>query len=288
MYDEWKDTTLVKDLIHFLDNVLQFFIDHAPDVLHKAKYSATRERSLGLGAMGYHSYLQKNNIPFEKSDDINEEIFDFIKHEAVEESKRLAKEKGEAPDMKGTGMRNAHLLAIAPNANSSMIVATSPSIEPNKANAYTHRTRAGSHLIKNKYLVSLLDKYDMNKTEVWTSIITNGGSVQHLTFLSNKEKEVFKTAVEIDQIKLVGLAGQRQKHLCQGQSLNVFFPAGASKKYLQKVHFKAWENECKGLYYLRTETSKRAENIASKVQLDKLRDISDIKKDEDECVSCQG
>ncbi len=288
MYDEWKDTTLVRDLIQFLDNVLQFFIDHAPDVLHKAKFSATRERSLGLGAMGYHSYLQKHNIPFEKSDDINEEIFDYIKYEAVEESKRIAKVKGEAPDMKGTGMRNAHLLAIAPNANSSMIVATSPSIEPNKANAYTHRTRAGSHLIKNKYLARLLDKYDMNKTEVWTSIITNGGSVQHLTFLSDKEKEVFKTAVEIDQIKLVELAGQRQKHLCQGQSLNVFFPAGASKKYLQKVHYKAWENNCKGLYYLRTETSKRAENIASKVQLDKLRDISEIKKDEDECVSCQG
>ena len=288
MYDEWKDTTLVKDLIHFLDNVLQFFIDHAPDVLHKAKYSATREGSLGLGAMGYHSYLQKNNIPFEKSDDINEEIFDFIKHEAVEESKRLAKEKGEAPDMKGTGMRNAHLLAIAPNANSSMIVATSPSIEPNKANAYTHRTRAGSHLIKNKYLVSLLDKYDMNKTEVWTSIITNGGSVQHLTFLSNEEKEVFKTAVEIDQIKLVGLAGQRQKHLCQGQSLNVFFPAGASKKYLQKVHFKAWENECKGLYYLRTETTSKAEKVSDKVALDKLRDYSELKQEEEECIACQG
>ena len=129
-------------------------------------------------------------------------IFKQIKDYAVEETELLAKERGEAPDMKGTGKRNSHLLAIAPNANSSIIVSCSPSIEPHKANAYTHRTRAGSHLIKNKYLVSLLDKYDMNKTEVWTSIITNGGSVQHLTFLSNEEKEVFKTAVEIDQIKL--------------------------------------------------------------------------------------
>ena len=288
MYDEWKDTTIVADLIHFLDNVLQFFIDHAPDDLAKAKFSAERERSLGLGAMGYHSYLQKNNIPFENSEEINEEIFEHINYEAIKETKRLGKEKGEAPDMKGTGRRNAHLLAIAPNANSSMIVSTSPSIEPHKANAYTHRTRAGSHLIKNKYLSNVLDSYDMNKTEVWTSIITNGGSVQHLQFLSNKEKEVFKTAVEINQVKLVELGGQRQKYLCQGQSLNVFFPAGASKKYLTQVHLKAWEKECKGLYYLRTEVSNRAENVSQKVELNKLSDYSDIKKEEDDCINCQG
>ena len=287
MYDEWKDTTLVRDLIHFLDNVLQFFIDHAPDVLHKAKYSATRERSLGLGAMGYHSYLQNNNIPFEKSDDINEEIFDFIKHEAVEESKRLAKEKGEAPDMKGTGMRNAHLLAIAPNANSSMIVATSPSIEPNKANAYTHRTRAGSHLIKNKYLKEELKNINMDTPEVWTSIITNGGSVQHLDFINDSIKEVFKTAIEIDQRVIIEQGGDRQKYLCQGQSLNIFFPAGASKRYLHDVHMKAWKHECKGLYYLRTETSNKAENVSEKVKLNKLKDYSEVSQEED-CEACQG
>ena len=288
MYDEWKDTSIVRDLIRFLDNVLQFFIDNAPDDLKKAKYSASQERSLGLGAMGYHSYLQKHKIPFEKSDDINKEIFDHINVEAQLESLLLGKERGEAPDMKGTGRRNAHLLAIAPNANSSMIVSTSPSIEPHKANAYTHRTRAGSHLIKNKYLAEVLDDYDMNKPEVWTSIITNSGSVQHLQFLSNKEKEVFKTAVEIDQVRLVELGGQRQKYLCQGQSLNVFFPAGASKKYLTKTHIKAWENECKGLYYLRTEVSNRAENVSQKVELNKLRDYQDIKKEEDDCINCQG
>jgi len=288
MYDEWKDTSIVRDLIRFLDNVLQFFIDHAPDDLAKAKYSAQRERSLGLGAMGYHSYLQKHRIPFEKSDDINEEIFEHIQYEAVQETLTLGKERGEAPDMKGTGRRNAHLLAIAPNANSSMIVSTSPSIEPHKANAYTHRTRAGSHLIKNKYLAEVLDGYDMNKSEVWTGIITNGGSVQHLQFLSDHEKEVFKTAVEIDQVRLVELGGQRQKYLCQGQSLNVFFPAGASKKYLTKTHIKAWENECKGLYYLRTEVSNRAENVSQKVELNKLRDYQDIKKEEDDCINCQG
>jgi len=288
MYDEWKDTSIVRDLIRFLDNVLQFFIDHAPDDLAKAKYSAQRERSLGLGAMGYHSYLQKHRIPFEKSDDINEEIFEHIQYEAVQETLTLGKERGEAPDMKGTGRRNAHLLAIAPNANSSMIVSTSPSIEPHKANAYTHRTRAGSHLIKNKYLAEVLDGYDMNKSEVWTGIITNGGSVQHLQFLSDHEKEVFKTAVEIDQVRLVELGGQRQKYLCQGQSLNVFFPAGASKKYLTRTHIKAWEKECKGLYYLRTEVSNRAEDVSQKVELNKLRDYQDIKKEEDDCINCQG
>ena len=281
LYDDWKDTTIVRDLIRFLDNVLQFFVDHAPDHISRAKYSASQERSLGLGAMGYHSYLQKHMIPFEESGKINKEMFSFIRSEADKETILLVKEKGEAPDMKGTGKRNAHLLAIAPNANSSMIVSTSPSIEPHKANAYTHRTRAGSHLIKNKYLTELLEKYDMNKAEVWTGIVTNNGSIQHLQFLTDKEKEVFKTAVELDQIRLVELAGQRQKFLDQGQSLNLFFPAGASKRYVQQVHFRAWETECKGLYYLRTEVSNKAENISQKVELDKLRDYSDIKKDEE-------
>ncbi len=288
LYDEWKDTPVVRDLIRFLDNVLQYFVDNAPDTLKRAKYSASQERSLGLGAMGYHSYLQKHMIPFEKSGEINKEIFSFIRSEADAETLTLGKERGEAPDMKGTGRRNAHLLAIAPNANSSMIVSTSPSIEPHKANAYTHRTRAGSHLIKNKYLSKLLEKYNMNKSEVWTGIVTNSGSVQHLQFLTVEEKEVFKTAVELDQIRMVELAGQRQKYLDQGQSLNIFFPAGASKKYVQQVHFRAWETECKGLYYLRTEVSNRAENITTKVELNKLTDYSEVKKAEEECVSCQG
>ena len=288
LYDEWKDTSIVRDLIRFLDNVLQYFVDNAPDTLQRAKYSASQERSLGLGAMGYHSYLQKHMIPFEQSGVINKEIFSFIRSEADAETLTLGKERGEAPDMKGTGRRNAHLLAIAPNANSSMIVSTSPSIEPHKANAYTHRTRAGSHLIKNKYLSKLLEKYNMNKSEVWTGIVTNRGSVQHLQFLTDEEKEVFKTAVELDQIRLIELAGQRQKYLDQGQSLNIFFPAGASKKYVQQVHFRAWETECKGLYYLRTEVSNRAENITTKVELNKLTDYSEVKKSEEECVSCQG
>ena len=290
LYDEWKDTDIVKDLITFLDNVLQFFIDHAPDHISRARYSATQERSLGLGAMGLHSLYQKNRMPFDslRAKTLNEEVFKKIKEDAVEQTKILGKEKGEAPDMKGTGKRNAHLLAIAPNANSSMITGCSPSIEPHKANAYTHRTRAGSHLIKNKYLRQELIKLNMDTPEVWTSIITNGGSVQHLDFINDSIKEVFKTAIEINQREIIKQGGDRQKYLCQGQSLNIFFPAGASKRYLHDVHMQAWKDECKGLYYLRTETSHRAENVAEKVKLNKLKDYSEVEQSEEDCEACQG
>ncbi|ALB01631.1 ribonucleotide-diphosphate reductase subunit alpha [Francisella persica ATCC VR-331] len=289
-YDEWKDTSIIKDLIRFLDNVLQFFIDHAGDEIAKARYSASRERSLGLGAMGFHSYLQLHRVPFEsqRAKEINEEIFKHIKEQALEETLILGAEKGEAPDMAGTGRRNAHLLAIAPNANSSLILNTSPSIEPWKANAFTSRTRVGSHLTKNKYLEQELEKIGKNTEEVWSGIITNGGSVQQLDFFCKELKEVFKTAIEMDQVWLVYLGGERQKHLCQGQSLNVFFPAGASREYLHKVHFNAWKYGCKGLYYLRTETSNRAENISKKVEKKRLVEFSELKQSENECIACEG
>ena len=289
LYDDWKDTDVVKDLITFLDNVLQFFIDHAPDEISRARYSAEMERSLGLGAMGLHSLYQRHKIPFDSVDakELNIEIFSKIKSDAVEQTKILGKEKGECSDMKGTGKRNSHLLAIAPNANSSMITGCSPSIEPHKANAYTHRTRAGSHLIKNKYLKEELKNINMNTPEVWTSIITNGGSVQHLDFINDSIKEVFKTAIEIDQRVIIEQGGDRQQYLCQGQSLNIFFPAGASKRYLHDVHMKAWKHECKGLYYLRTETSNKAENVSEKVKLNKLKDYSEVSQEED-CEACQG
>jgi len=292
LYDEWKDTSLVKDLIKFLDNVLQYFIDNAPDEISRARFSAEQERSLGLGAMGFHSYLHKHRVPFESEDAkiINEEMFERIKEHAVESTKELAIEKGECPDMKGYGVRNSHLLAIAPNANSSIIAGTSPSIEPSKANAYTHRTRAGSHLIKNSYLEEELEKSGLNTEEIWSSIITNGGSVQHLN-LDEHIKNVFKTAIEIDQLKVIELAGDRQKYLCQGQSLNVFFPAGATKAYLHKIHYEAWKQGCKGLYYLRTETSNRAENVAQKIERDALKDFASQQTTEDsqdECLACQG
>jgi len=287
-FDEWKDSGIVGDLIRFLDNVLQFFIDNAGDEISRARYSASQERSLGLGAMGFHSYLQQHRVAFESEEArvVNDEIFKHIQHEAIQETLALGIERGEAPDMEGTGRRNAHLLAIAPNANSSLIGNTSPSIEPWKANAFTSRTRAGSHLMKNKYLQEELAKIDKDTPDVWSSIITNGGSVQHLDFLDDHLKAVFKTAIEINQDWVVYLGGSRQQYLCQGQSLNIFFPAGASRQYIHQVHYNAWKYGCKGLYYLRTETSNRAENVAQKIERDRLVEFGE--QSQEECVACQG
>ncbi len=287
-FDEWKDTDMIKDLTKFLDYVLQFFIDHAGDEISRARYSAQQERSLGLGAMGLHAYYHKHRVPFESEEAaaINEKIFKHIKEQALEATLELGKELGECPDMAGTGRRNSHMLAIAPNANSSILCDTSPSIEPSKANAYTHRTRAGSHLIKNRYLEEELEKIQKNTDKVWTDIITNGGSVQHLSFLSDELKAVFKTAIELDQSKIIEQAATRQKYLCQGQSLNIFFPAGANKAYIHKAHFLAWKLGCKGLYYLRTETTQRAENVAEKIKSDKLKDF--VEQEDESCVACEG
>jgi len=290
-FEEWRGTTMIRDLIRFLDNVLQFFIDTAGDEISRARYSAQQERSLGLGAMGWHAFLHKKRIPFEsESAQVwNNVVFQYIQKEAIEESKLMGSQRGEAPDMEGTGRRNAHLLAIAPNANSSIICGTSPSIEPLKANAYTHRTRAGSHLVKNKYLEEVLEEKGKNTDKVWTDIITNGGSVQHLDFLNENEKDVFKTAIEIDQMKIVDQAGTRQRFLCQGQSVNLFFSAGAERKYLHEVHFNAWQRGVKGLYYLRTETTQKAENVAEKVKRDALQDYQTQElQSQEECVACQG
>ena len=289
-FNEWKDTPMIRDLIRFLDNVLQFFIENAGDEISKARYSAQQERSLGLGAMGWHSFLHRNRIPFESEEaqEWNRNIFKHIKDEAVVETQQLAIEKGECPDMEGTGRRNSHLLAIAPNANSSIIASTSPSIEPSKANAYTHRTRAGSHLVKNPYLEEELNKVDKNDTRTWSSIITNSGSVQHLKFLSDEIKEVFKTAIEINQLEIVQQAADRQEYLCQGQSLNVFLPSGAKRGDLHKIHYNAWKLGCKGLYYLRTESTNRAENVSLKVVRDALKDYETQAMTEAECIACQG
>ena len=289
-FDDWERTPMIRDLIRFLDNVLRFFIENAGDEISRARFSATQERSLGLGAMGWHSYLHKNRIPFESDTAVvkNIKIFDHIKSEAVAETLHLGSVLDECPDMEGTGHRNSHLLAIAPNANSSIICGTSPSIEPSKANAYTHRTRAGSHLVKDKYLEEELVKVDKNDATTWSSIITNGGSVQHLSFLSSEVKGIFKTAIEINQNAIVSQGADRQKFLCQGQSLNVFFPAGASKADLHKVHYNAWKLGCKGLYYLRTETSNKAENVSAKVVREALKDYETQAMTQEECVACQG
>jgi len=267
-YDEWKDTSIVADLIRMLDNVLQYFIDNAPDTIPRAIYSASRERSIGLGSMGFHSLLQRHGVAWESETarQINHAVFQHINTQAVSETKKLAEERGEYPDGIGSGRRNSHLLAIAPNASSGVILSTSPSIEPNKANAYTHRTRAGSFLVKNKYLDELLTKKNENNDSIWQSIITRKGSVQHLPFLTEGEKAVFCTADELDQNWVVTHAAERQQFICQGQSVNLFFPSGADKSYVNQVHLRAWKEGLKGLYYLRTEAKQRAENVSEKVE----------------------
>lgn len=287
-YDEWKDNEqFIPDLVRMLDNVLEHFIQNAPDELYRAKVSAEKERSIGLGAMGFHAYLQRHNIPFESvlAKGANNRMFTRIKKEAVRATRQLADERGECPDGIGFGVRNAHLLAVAPNASSSIICGnTSPSIEPYRANAFTQKTKSGSSLLKNEYLEHALDEIDQNTDEVWKSIITNRGSVQHLDFLDDYTKDVFKTAVEIDQKWIIEFAGDRQKHICQSQSLNVFFPADVSKQELHAVHMMAWKQKVKTLYYLRSEAMKRAETISDEA----LRQYMFDSIDEGACLACEG
>lgn len=286
MFDEWKDSSIVEDLIEFLDDVLQYFIENAPPQLEKAIMSAKSERSLGLGTMGFHAYLQKKGLPFESAlaVSVNRRIYSTIKERAVSASKRLAEIKGEYLDGIGSGMRNSHLLAIAPNANSAIILDTSPSIEPWKSNAFTHRTRAGSFLQFNKYLEAVLEKKEgIDIDEVKQSIILNQGSVQHLDFLTQFEKDTFKTAFEIDQMWVVEHASTRQEWVCQGQSVNLFFPSGSDKNYVNAVHLSAWKKNLKGLYYLRTSAGVVADKVSEKIERKALKDY-----DIDECISCQG
>ncbi len=283
-YDEWKnDTLFVPDLIRFLDNVLQHFIDNAPDELFRARFSAASERSLGLGAMGFHAYLQSKGIPFESAlaKSLNLKIFKKMKEQAVEESKRLAIKRGEAPDMENTGMRNAHLLAIAPNASSSIICGTtSPSIEPYRANAYVQKTMSGSFLVKNKYLEKLLEKKEINNDKTWTSILANRGSVLHIKELSDYEKDTFKTAIEINQQWVIEHAADRQQYICQGQSVNVFVPADVNIKELHDIHMLAWKKKLKTLYYCRSEAIKRAELVSKKIERTIIPEA--------DCLACEG
>ena len=269
-YEEWKNEPLfVPDLVRFLDNALSYFIENAPESVFRAKFSAASERSIGLGAMGFHAYLQSKGIPFESAlaKALNLKIFKKIKQEAVDESQRLAIKRGEAPDMEGTGMRNAHLLAIAPNASSSIICGTtSPSIEPYRANAYVQKTMSGSFLVKNKYLEKLLEKKGINTDAVWQSIVAQRGSVLHLDELSDYEKDTFKTSIEINQQWVIEHAADRQQYVCQGQSVNVFVPADVNIKELHDIHMLAWKRKIKTLYYCRSEAIKRAELVSKKVE----------------------
>jgi len=269
-FDEWQnDSLFISDLVRFLDNALTHFITHAPDSVFRAKFSATQERSIGLGAMGFHSYLQSKNIPFEGAlaKSLNLKMFRTIKEQAVAESKRLGVKRGEAPDMEGTGMRNAHLLAIAPNASSSIICGTtSPSIEPYRANAYVQKTMSGSFLVKNKHLEKLLEKKGINNDDIWSSIVSQRGSVLHLKQLSDYEKDIFKTGIEINQQWIIEHAADRQQFICQGQSVNVFVPADVNIKELHDIHMLAWKRKLKTLYYCRSEAIKRAELVSKKIE----------------------
>ena len=287
-FDEWKNNDqFIPDLVRMLDNVLSYFIEFAPNQLERAKYSAMRERSIGLGAMGFHAYLQRHNTPFESAmaKGRNMQMFSRIKSEAERATRQLAKERGECPDGEGYGVRNAHLLAIAPNASSSIICGnTSPSIEPYRANAFTQKTKTGSSLLKNEYLENVLQDLGQDTDEVWKSIVTNNGSVQHLDFLDEWTKDVFKTAVEIDQRWVIEMAGDRQEQICQSQSLNVFFPANVSKQELHAVHMMAWKRGVKTLYYLRSEAIKRAETVSDEA----LRQRIFESIDDEGCLACEG
>ena len=287
-YDEWKNNDLfIPDLIRMLDNVLTYFITNAPPELHRAVYSAKRERSVGLGAMGFHAYLQRHSIPFEGviAKIRNKQMFQKLKEKAYETTKLLAEERGECPDAVGYGVRNSHLLAIAPNASSSIICGnTSPSIEPYRANAFVQKTKTGSSLLKNEYLEHCLDDIGMNTEEIWKSIITHDGSVQHLDFLDDETKDIFKTGPEIDQRWLIEFAADRQEYICQSQSLNLFFPSDVSKQELHAVHMMAWKKGVKTLYYLRSEAIKRADRLSDEALRQYIFDsISD-----ETCLACEG
>jgi ribonucleoside-diphosphate reductase alpha chain len=318
-FDEWsKEDLFIKDLITMLDNILQHYIDNAIDTKQlgeysanfkrfqkyvrqgkegftKSAYSAYRERSLGLGAMGFHAYLQSKQIPFEGlfATSFNHKAFTHIKSKATEATEELAIERGEAPDIHGSGRRNANLMAIAPNASSGIICSgTSPSIEPFRANCYTHKTLSGSYQVKNKYLEKLLKNKGVKSKEldaIWKDIFANEGSVQQLDILNDQEKEIFKTANEINQIWIVEHAYQRQQYVCQAQSVNLFFTTPKSTEdqkvhddYMQYVNDVHWYgmHTLKSLYYFRTNAARNVENVNIKIPRIKLDDV--------ECIACEG
>ena len=290
-YDEWKNVPgMIEDIMRFLDNVLQDFIDRAPDSMAKAKYSAMRERSVGLGVMGFQTFLQMRNVPMESVTALswNKKIFKYIREQVDQSSKILAKEKGACPDAADFGIeeRFSNKLAIAPTASISIICGgASPGIEPSAGNSFVQKTLSGSFNVRNPHLKKLLKEKNQDNDDVWSSITTNKGSVQHLDFLSQHEKDVYKTAFEIDQRWLIDLAAQRTPYVCQSQSLNVFIPADVHKKDLHQIHFQAWKKGIKSMYYLRSMSIQRSDVVSN------MQQNSDIKIDNDnnyeECLSCQ-
>ena len=298
-YDEWKDDKVfIKDVMRFLDNVLSDFINKAPDSFRDAKYSAMRERSVGLGVMGLHSFFQQKNIPFGSvmSKVWNQKIFKHIQENVDEASQELAEERGACPDAEEYGIKErfSNKTAIAPTASISIICGgASPGVEPIAANSYTHKTLSGSFNVRNKYLEKVLEKYGKNDDDTWSTITTNQGSVSHLDFLTDDEKEVFKTAFEIDQRWVIDLSGDRTPYVSQAQSINIFVPADIHKKDLHQIHFQAWKKGLKSLYYCRSKSIQRAENV-NNTNMDVTKNVysanEPTKNEEDkyeECLSCQ-
>ena len=298
-YDEWKDdNTMINDVMRFLDNVLTDFIERAPEQFDDAKYSAEKERSVGLGVMGFHSYLQKHNIPLESvmSKVWNKKIFKHIQEHVDQASKDLADERGACPDAADYGYneRFSNKTAIAPTASISIICGgASPGVEPVAANSYTHKTLSGSFNVKNRYLVELLEKHGKNTDDVWSGITTNQGSVSHLDFLTDLEKDVFKTAFELDQKWIIELSGDRTPYISQAQSINLFVPADIHKRELHKIHFDAWKKGLKSLYYCRSKSIQRAENVNDTKATDVTANVYKSKPqtteqpEYEECLSCQ-
>jgi len=306
-YDEWKDNPLlVQDIMKFLDNVLEDFIQKAPPEMDRASYSAMRERSVGLGVMGFHSFLQSKNIPFESSmaKAWNHKIFKYIKKEVDQASHDLAVEKGPCPDAADAGLmeRFTHKMAIAPTASISIIANnSSPGIEPYNANSFTQKTLTGSFNVKNKHLTKLLKEKGENTDDIWTSIMTHEGSIQHLDFLTQEEKDVFKTAFEIDQRWVIDLAADRTPYICQAQSLNIFIPADIHKRDLHMLHYTAWKKGLKSLYYCRSKSVQRADKISSRTEKSSMQlemllppqtkgQVTQPQQEEnkyDECLACQ-
>ena len=303
-YDEWKnDPLFLADIAEMLDNVLQYFIDNAPAAIGRAKYSAERERSIGIGALGFHAYLQGRNIAWESAlaTSANVRMFKHIREKLNEANLKLGTERGEAPDAAGTGNRFSHLMAIAPNASSSIIMGnTSPSVEPYRANAYRQDTLSGSHLNKNKFLNRVIEQHlnpDPDGTistddynEIWSSIIANDGSVQHLDWMDDWTKDVFKTGMEIDQRWIVDHAANRQQFIDQAQSINLFFRPDVNIKYLHAVHYQAWKQGLKTLYYCRSEKLAKADKVSKKIERNIIQEI-DLKQlalDDGVCLACEG
>jgi ribonucleoside-diphosphate reductase alpha chain len=300
---EWhKDELFIEDIMRFLDNVLQDFIDKAPDTMERAKYAAMRERSVGLGVMGYHSFLQDQNVPFESvmAKVWNIKMFKHIRAGADAASKKLAKERGACPDAAEYGIdeRFSHKIAIAPTASISIITGnTSPGIEPIAANVFLQKTLSGSFVVRNRPLQKLLEKYRRDDEETWSSITLTKGSVQHLDFLTQHEKDVYKTAFELDQRWIIEHAADRTPFICQSQSINVFVPADVSKRDLHQIHFSAWKKGVKSLYYCRSLSIQRADNVSEKaVRPDEFTGIpkeagavplAASSTNYEECLACQ-